>query len=241
MFDCYTVRNVREEDLPTLVEIEQARWEREGTEILTYATLKEWYDVHSPFFLVAEKGGRLDGFYYAIQVHFSFDEISKHTAPEAQTGHGWSIHTHDPSAKTVYAVNVVQRSSEAGAALNKELRILLQKREMVYFIGAPRLVNLDRYLRTVERENGGTLPYKEEDIALWYAHESMKLLHQTTTWEASAPQPVLDLPKLRRPDSLLRFSTESLRAGLICVIPNLMKDPKSRGYGAFLASDFSTI
>lgn len=239
--DLYTVRGVKEEDLPTLVEIEQERWAREGTEILTYNTLKIWYDVQSPYFLVAEKEGRIDGFYYAIMVDFSLDNIDAHTSSKAQTGHGWSVNTHNPSARSVYAVNVVQRVTQAGVALNAEVYRLISEMKMLYFIGSPRLVNLDHYLRIVERLNDGVLPYDEGEIALWYAHESMKMLGQTKVWEECTPQPTLILPPLRRPDSLLKFSVQALQVGLLRIIPNLMKDPKSRGYGAFLASSFTYL
>jgi hypothetical protein len=238
MKNSYTVRSVREDDLPTLVEIEQERWAREGTEILTLTILKEWYANDSPFFLVAEKNGKIDGFYYAIQVDFSLSKIDAYTAPESQTHHGWSVHAHDPGGGSVYGINIVQRAAEAGIALNAEVYRRMRERRISYFVGIPRLVNLDSYLRSVERQNEGILPYDEEKIALWYAHESMKLLHQKL-WEEATPQPALVLPPLRRPDSLLKFTVAAIDASFLRIIPNFMKDPKSRGYGAFLASDFT--
>lgn len=239
MSGTYVVREVRESDLPTLVTIEKERWTREGTEILGFETLHEWFKNQSPFFLVAERDGRIDGFYYAIQVHFTPSEVERHAGEDAQTHRGWSTHAHDPSATSVYGVNIVQRATEAGIALNTALHQRIKNQGMLYFIGIPRLVNLDLYLRGIERRNGGTLPYTESDIALWYAHESMKLLGQTRIWQECTPQPTLALPPLRRPDTLLKFSVAGISAGLLRIVPNLMKDPKSRGYGAFLVSDLT--
>lgn len=235
----YRVRPVRSEDLPKLAAIEQKRWEREGTEIMDLKTLTQWYETGSPFFLVAECNGKIDGFYHAIQVHFSLDAIEEHTSLEAQTGHGYSKHTHDPTGNSVYAVNVVVVAPEAGAALNAAVHERIRALQMVYFIGVSRLVHLNRYLKSIEELHGGSLPYEEESIALWYAHESMKMLKTNKTWVQCTPQPHLELPSLRRPDSLLKFHVESINAGLLRIIPNFMKDPKSRNYGAFLASEFS--
>jgi hypothetical protein len=233
----YLVREVQKTDLPQLAEIEQKRWEREGTEIMTLEILTEWYETRSPFFLLAEKDGVVEGFYHAIQVDFSLNEIEKFTAPEMQTHHGCSIHAHDPKARSVYAMNVVVIKGGAGEALNAEIHRRLKDLEMLYFIGVPRLVNLDHYLKSVEMIHGGTLPYPEEDIALWYAHESMKMMETNRPWAECATQPDLCLPPLRRPDLLLKFTVKSIHAGLLRIIPNFMKDPKSRNYGAFLASE----
>lgn len=237
MNETYAVREVRHEDLPALVAIEQQRWGREGTEVMTLETLTQWYETRSPFFLLAERKGVIEGFYHAIQVDFSLDEIEKFTAQEMQTHHGCSIHAHDPTARSVYAMNVVVIKGGAGEALNAEVHRRLKHLEMLYFIGVPRLVNLDHYLRGVESIHGGTLPYPEEDIALWYAHESMKMMDTNRPWTEYATQPDLCLPALRRPDLLLKFTVKTIPAGLLSIIPNFMKDPKSRNYGAFLASE----
>lgn len=237
--ETFTVREVREDDLPALAAIEKERWEREGTDILTQKQLEQWYKSGSPFFLVAERDGEIGGFYYAIQVHFSLDAIEDHAGDKAQTHHGWSIHTHDPAGESVCGVNLVQRNPYAGSALSAKIHKLIREKKMLYFIGVLRLVNLDHYLRQIEKLHGGVLPYKEEEIALWYVHESMKLLGQTKTWTECTPQPKLLLPPLRRPDTLLKFSVQALQVGLLRIIPDFMKDPKSRNYGAFFASDFT--
>jgi hypothetical protein len=237
MDETYVIREVQKKDLVQLAAIEQKRWEREGTEIMTMEILTQWYETRSPFFLLAEKKGVIEGFYHAIQVDFSLNEIERFTAPEMQTHHGCSIHAHDPQAKSVYAMNVVVIKGGAGAALNAEVHRRLKGLEMLYFIGVPRLVNLDHYLRGVEETHGGLLPYPEEDIALWYAHESMKMLETNKPWQECTAQPDLFLPPLRRPDLLLKFTVTTIRAGLLRIIPNFMKDPKSRNYGAFLASE----
>lgn len=240
MAEQHTIREVRESDLSALVGIEQKRWSREGTDILGIELLTQWYETQSPFFLVAEKNEEITGFYYGMQVHFSMDTIEEFTSADARTDQGYTKHTHDPSGISAYGVNVVTIAPEAGVALNQEVHRRLVAMKAPYFIGFTRLVHLDHYLRGVEATNGGKLPYPESEIALWYAHQTMKMI-DARVWSQCSKEPDLDLPPLRRPDTILAFHVHHTRFGLVRVVPQYMEDPKSRNYGAFIVSDWPHV
>lgn len=231
-----TIRDVHIRDLPALALIEQERWTREKTAILSLAKIEEWYESRSPFFLVAEKNGSIVGFYYGIQVNFSMDRIDEFTSADARKEEGYTIHTHDASAKSVYGINVVTVAPEAGIELNAEVHARLEQMKAEYFVGFTRLVHLDHYLKGVEAAHEGKLPYEESEIALWYAHQTMKMIG-ARTWKEGSAEPALILPPLRRPDTILRFHVEGTNLGLLRVVDHYMEDPKSRNYGAFIASE----
>lgn len=236
----HLIREVEASDLPALAAIEKQRWTRENTPILSLEKLEEWYQTKSPFFLVSEKDGVVEGYYYGMQIHFSLETYQEYTSADARTDQGYTVHTHDPTGTSVYGVNVVTIAPEAGALLNAEVHRRLRHFNAEYFIGFTRLVHLDRYLSAIEETHGGTLPYDEPAIALWYAHETMRLI-DARKWEDYTKQADLALPALRRPDTILKFHVQGTLFGLLDVVSNYMEDPKSRNYGAFIVSSWPHV
>lgn len=236
----YIIREVEERDLQKLQAIEQQRWSREGTAILPLQTLQEWFRSKSPYFLVAEKNEEIYGFYYGMQVHFSLGAIEEFTGADARKNQGYTDHVHTPEGTSVYGVNVVTIAPEVGMLLNAEVhrRVFASKAE--YFLGFTRLVHLDHYLKSLEAANSGKLPYNESEIALWYAHQTMKKIG-AYVWQECSKEPILSLPPPRRSDTILRYHVEGTLLGLLRVVPNYMHDPKSRSYGAFIASKWPHI
>lgn len=233
-------RDVRKSDLPALAMIEQQRWAREETAILTLNDLNKWFETNSSFFIVAEGEDGIVGYYYGMQVHFSIAEIDVFTAPDTLTNRGYTKHTHDPHGLSVFGETVVTTTPHAGVVLNDEIHRRLHRKQIKFFTGYSRLVHLNQYLEKVERENDGVLPYPEATIALWYAQKSMDMLG-AKRWEGCLPLPNCTLPPLRRPDTILKFHVEGTNAGLLRVVSNYMPDKKSRNYGAFLMSEFPHI
>ena len=171
-----------------------------------------------------------------MQVHFSLKHLEEFTSADVLTDKGYTVHTHDATGKSVYGVNIVTIAQDAGAQLNAEVHRRIRSMNAKYFLGFTRLVHLDYYLRSIETKNKGRLPYAEGEIALWYAYQTMKMIG-ARTWKEGAKEPKLVLPEVKRPDTVLKFHAEGTNSGLLCVVPNYMEDPKSRNYGAFLASE----
>jgi hypothetical protein len=236
----YTIRDVRYSDLPILAAIERQRWTREKTPILSLKTLEEWYGYKSPFFLVADSGNSIDGFYYGMQVSFSLEHIEAFTSTDARTNQGYTTHVHNPSGNSVYGVTIATTAPEAGVSLNVEVHRRLHEMRAAYFIGFSRLVHLNKYFQSIEAYHDGKMPYPEQEIAFWYAYQTMKLLG-ARVWEEHALVPELHLPLPRRPDTVLKFHVQNTRIGLLRVVSDYMHDPKSRNYGAFIASDWPHV
>jgi hypothetical protein len=233
------VRPVERADIPALAQIEKDVWRRLGTPVLSEEDLTSWLDEESPFFLVAESGGVPCGFYFGRRVRFSIERCGEFFAPSLMTGTGWSRHAHDPRGNSLYGITIASTLHGTGRALYEAVYDLLDVMALSYSIGITRLSGLDAYLTEVESKHGGTLPYGEDEIALWYAHESAERLGMRT-WKECAEKPRLEgLPKLERADRVLAFHVRGTTFGLLGTLPGyIVPDPESRGYGAMILSAF---
>lgn len=229
-------RPVEEQDLDGLAALEARVWKRRHAPILTRKELAEWYDERSPYFIVAEDPDGICGYYFGRQIAFSPDRLDAFLDPALITGRGLSNHPHDPSQDSVYGISVVAEVPGVGALLNDAVHELLEVMGIRYFVGFTRLSRLSAYLEYLERT--GPLPYDEELIAQWYAHESATLLRMPRWEQAEASPSLASLPPLRRPDPVLAFHVQGTTFGLLAVLPNYMEDPASRNYGACIASGY---
>jgi hypothetical protein len=230
------VRSVRYADLEALSALEVRVWKRHETPILSHSDLATWYAEESPYFLVAEGPKGICGYYFGRQVAFAPERMHEFLDPAHVTGLGMSDHLHDPSQDSVYGISVVSEISGAGALLNDAVHQLLEVMGIRYFVGFTRLSRLGAYVSRLMAQHGA-LPYKEEEIALWYAHQSAHLL-QMPHWTMAQPCPTLTLIPLRRPDPVLAFHVRGTNFGLLAILANYMPDPASLNYGALIASAY---
>ncbi|HEY0011209.1 MAG TPA: hypothetical protein VGB97_04895 [Candidatus Paceibacterota bacterium] len=229
----FTIRRARRDDLDALALLEQKSWTRRGTPVLSKTDLAHWYAEGSPFFLVAEQGAAICGYYFGRQVHFSPDEAADFLDRGKLTDKGFSVHAHDLFGDSVYGINVTATVPGAGIALNRAVHELLEEMRMKYFLGYTRLSSFGSFLRRLPNEANE----REDDLALWYACESARLLGMRV-WPQAPEHPALGLPALRRPDPVLAFHVRDTRLGLFAIVRDYMTDPASRNYGAFIVSEY---
>ena len=234
------VRPVMKKDLPALSALESQRWGREGTDILSTEDVANWYREHSPFFLVATIQDVLVGYHYGVQVEFKMTAVDDFVATSIYSDSKYTSRPHEPKGNCVYVDTVVAKSSQAGAAISREVDRLLIEKKMEYLLGFSRLACLDRYLKNIELANNGTLPCSEEDAALWYAQKSMEMLGGKI-WSECTKKSGMNLPVPRRPDPILKFHIQGRQLKLLRVIKNYMTDPKSRGYAALIVSNHLSL
>jgi hypothetical protein len=119
----------------------------------------------------------------------------------------------------------------AGRALYEAVHVLKEQMRIRYSIAFTRLTGLSAFLDETE-------PVAPIDaMALWYAHESARLLG-LRTWKECMPAPALPLASLLKPDAMLAFHTKGTRFCLLGILANYMPDPASRDYGALIFSEF---
>lgn len=233
------IRHVERTDLDALAELETAVWTDLGTPILTKEDLTAWFEEGSPFFFIAESDGVPCGYYFGRRVRFRLEEHGAFFDPALMTGHGWSAHAHDPSGNCLYGINIVSTKRGTGRVLYDAVHDLLEVMGLDYSVGITRLSGLDAYLSGIERADGGTLPYPEDKIALWYAHESARMLGLRSWNECQAKPELKGLPELKEPDPVLAFHVRGTTFGILGILPGyIVPDPESRDYGAMILSSF---
>ncbi len=231
------VRATTEADLDTLVALEEKAWKRHEVPALTRSELNMWYAQRSPFFLVAEVDGVISGYYYGIQVEFSIETMDAFVAPSEDGGAVYHKHRHDPHGSSVYGISVASLTPGVGQALNSKVHELLAILDARYFVGFSRMFLFDKYASRLERGNNGILPFDQDALALWYAHESARVARMRPWGDICTKKPSIDLPPLHRADPIMAFHALNVRVGLTRILPNYMHDPSSRNYGAFLVSE----
>jgi hypothetical protein len=233
------VRHVERDDIPALARLETAVWTGLGTPILTETELSNWLDEGSPFFLIAESDGVPCGYYFGRRVRFSIERHGSFFDPRLMTGHGWSAHAHDPAGNCLYGINIASIKRGSGRVLYEAVHDLLDVMGLDYSVGITRLSGLDAYLSGIERTNDGALPYPEDAIALWYAHESARLLGLRSWSECQAKPELEGLPELTEPDPVLAFHVRGTTFGTLGILSGyIVPDPESRDYGAMIVSAF---
>ncbi len=239
MTSAIQVRNVERKDLATLAQLETAVWTGLGTPILTESVLTEWFDDGSPFFFIAELDGVPCGYYFGRRIRFSMEEHRAFFNPALMTGQGWSAHPHVPDGNCLYGINIVSTIRGSGRALYQAVHDLLEVMGLDYSVGITRLSGLDAYLSGIEARNGGILPYEQDAIALWYAHESAERLGLRSWSECQAKPELEGLPALENPDPVLAFHVQGTTFGILGILPGyIVPDPESRDYGATIVSAF---
>lgn len=232
----FLVRPVRASDLSALAEIEALTWRKEGAHVLSEDDLRVWFEEQSPLFLVSEHEGRVCGYYFGRFIEFTFAAMDDFIRGEIIHDGSWHRHyRHAPGATTAYGLSTASVVKGAGTVMSARARSIWKDHGIELCIGFTRLNGLDAYLKSL-----GTLPYPEAEIALWYAHESAKLLG-LRSWGACTPQPSLELPPPAAPDPVLAFHARGNPIGLLRVVPGYMPDTASRNYGAFIALDPTDI
>lgn len=231
-----TIRSAQETDPGALSKLDARAWaRRRGTPVLSREEFEEWYQEQTPFFLVAEQEGTHCGYYFGHEIEFHPSRPDEFLDGRRATGRGYSSHPYIPgSRECVYGISVVATVPGAGERLKDEFYNLLEVMGIQYFIGFTRISRFDAYCRTLEGEYG-TLPHAEQDIALWYAYESARLLGMQV-WEQAPPCPALRLRPLRRPDPVLAFHVQGTNFRLLGLQAEYMPDVASRNYGVCIAS-----
>lgn len=232
------IREVEARDIVRLEALEKKIWSGLGTAILSASDITQWFANHSPFFLVAEYDGELVAYYYGQCADFSMEHIDEYTAPHILSKTGYTIHVHKADGNSVEGLSVVSCMKGAARALNQEVYTRVRRLKKDFYFGYSRLSGFDSYLRGLPAHTRGYADSCDEyHVALWYAHESMKLINGKI-WETwCTPQPPLCLPPPTVPDPVLSFHAKGTAFGLLRVVPEFMPDPESRNYGAFLAYD----
>lgn len=234
-----TVRHVEERDLDSLVELDYEVWKALHTPLMSREDLASWLAEDSPFFLLAEDGDGPLAYAFSRRMDFTFDRasIDAFLDPSLITGKGMTAWPHSARGNTGYGICVASLQPGAAGAIVKHQHKLVEEFGLPYFIGYSRLAGLDAYAKEVEASHGGALPCSLEDLALWYAHESARLL-EMQEWDEVRRKPDLDLAPLSVPDPVLRFHVRYTRYGVLDIQPGYMEDPASRGYAVFMASKY---
>ncbi len=234
----FVVREVRAGDIPLLEEFEKKVWGGLSTAVLTADILGEWLRAGSPFFLLAEADGEIAGYFYGQFCGFSLETIDDFTSPRVLGKSGYTTPVHAPNGNSVIGITIASCIPGAGKALNKEVykRVHLLKKD--FYIGHSRLSGLAAYWESLTpsaRERAQA--YGESTVALWYAHQCMKLVDGKIWEDLCTPAPTLDLPAPTVPDGALSFNAKGTDFGLLRVVDNYMIDPESKNFAAFLAHD----
>lgn len=234
----FTMREVKEDDLPELAALERQLWGGLGTPIWAYADLKEWLEKGSPFFLLAESGGRIGGYYYGQLNDFSLEKTDDYTKFDTVTGRGYTRHEHDPNGNSVYGVCVSSIMRGAGAALHAEVHLRIGKLRKKYFFCHSRIPGFAAYLAQLDPESRKYAEGRLDQVALWYAHGCMKLAGARDWGPWCTLRPTLALPE-PIPDPVLTSHVKGIGTclGLLRVVSGFMNDPESKHYSAFCACD----
>ena len=233
----FLVREVTNADIPKILEVEKERWRGLGTAVLSGADLRKWLASRSPFFLLAESRDGVGGYYYGMLADFSFDMIGEYTSAEHLSGTGYTTHMHNKDANSVYGLCIVSTKKGAGQALNKEVYRRVHAMNKDFYFGYSRLSGFNAYLMSLSSTDYEKATIDAHATAIWYAHESMKLIGGKIWDEWCGPCPALTLPPPIQPDPVLSFHARGTGFGLLRVVPEFMPDPESRNFGAFLAYD----
>jgi hypothetical protein len=229
----FSIETARWEDIDELVLLEKQVWLRRGTPVLTRKDIAKWLADSSPFFLVArDEAGKICGYYYGKQVQFDVSTAEEFLAEDKVTGMGYSDHSHDPLADSVYGVSVASKVPGAGMALNREVRKLLVKLKIRYFLGFSRLSKLKKYMEKLKSKSLDKF-VTDDEIALWYSYSSARLLRMRI-WRQMELMPLIPLV---RPDPVLAFHAKDTNLGFYGILPGYMPDPSSCDYGAFIFSE----
>jgi hypothetical protein len=229
----YIIRPVRPSDLVDLARLEQEVWTPLAAPVLSLSNLSEWYEDHSPFFLVAEDAGTLCGYYFGRCITYCQATVSEFLCPTYTAGKGYTTHPHEPEGNCLYGISIASQKPGAGHALYVRVQEIYRERGLRYSIGISRLPGLDLYLRTYEHtESTVSGPPSLSMMALWYSLESARLCTGISSLELTMLQE-LHLPKLSTPDPVLAFHLRNLPYRIRGIIP----DPQSRGFGALLVSE----
>ncbi|KND50388.1 MAG: hypothetical protein AB202_01890 [Parcubacteria bacterium C7867-007] len=230
------IRPVTSNDLERLAQIEAEVWKSQGAVILSRSELAIWYEEQSPLFLVGEYKGQVSGYYFGRFINFSSKDTEDFIASERIASD--SVHgrrRHSDNAKTFFGVSTVSTVPGLGMAMSIHAQQIWAVNNIKLCIGFTRLNGLNEYLTMLESMYGG-LPYSQDQIALWYAHENSKLL-SLRVWEDCPKQPSLKLPNILKPDPVFKFHSKGSPIGLLRVVNKYMPDIESRDYGALIASD----
>jgi len=232
MTSIITVREAREGDLDAVARLEQAVWSPLGTPVLERAQIEAWYRMHSPFFLIAEQDGIPCGYYFGQLVRFAMHDCVVFFRPGQGTL--WEPRPHDPNSTSLFGINIVSRARGAGSALYARVRDLSESLGLNYSVGISRMSGLNAYME----ENPATELYDPDEVALWYALESARLLGMRS-WEACPSRPRLPLPRVPAADPVLRCHAKGGHFGIVGLYPKYIEpDRESRDYGVCIVSAY---
>jgi hypothetical protein len=226
-----SIRTAVPDDEKEILSLERTIWQKIGVPQISKELFRQWVETYPNGFLVALLEGEIHGYAYHERVNFDLNQPLSSIKNLLQLGYKHSVHC--ASGNALYGVSVVTNppNQGIGKALFQECLALSRKEKVSCIVTCARMPGLEHFIRTARRSYLAT-QITENDLALHYAVQSMKMVNGTIDSCLQLPTVSQDLPFPSRPDPVLGRFAKFMGMTLCGVVPSMFDDPQSNNMAA---------
>lgn len=227
------VRPANDDDIPAMVDLEQQRFGKTGTDVYDEKYMTCWLDVNPAGLTVAEHGGAVVAYHYCQRIQLRLQDHARLVNYNAATDDGYTRRTHVPNGNCTMCVTVCSVLPGAARTLYAALFKELSVGDSEYYLAFSRISGFDQYCRALEAAGAYPSDVEPLTLATWYAQSCVDLVGGNM-W-AMFPKVHLDgVPKPTVRDPVLTSHVRHPGYGAAGMRAKWMKDPQSREFAVMV-------